>query len=164
MNKSIIAALLISAVGFSSCGGSDAPVKDTSIMPAKDSLSPVSPAITTMPSNGSAVDLAPSNNGVKPVPVNQTPAITASAGLNPEHGLPGHRCDISVGAPLNSPPGNTAAPSVQTTAPVTAPVTAPLMTPAPTNTPTSGSTAKLNPAHGQPGHDCAIAVGAPLKN
>jgi hypothetical protein len=57
---------------------------------------------------------------------------------------------------------------VQTTAPVTAlvtaPVTAPVMTPAPTNTPTSGSTAKLNPAHGQPGHDCAIAVGAPLKN
>ena len=160
MNKSIITALLISAVGFSSCGGSDAPVKDTSIMPAKDSLSPVSPAITTMPSNGSAVDLAPSNNGVKPVPVNQKPAITAGAGLNPEHGLPGHRCDISVGAPLNSPPGNTAAPSVQTTAPAPAPV----MTPAPTNTPTSGSTAKLNPAHGQPGHDCAIAVGAPLKN
>ena len=160
MNKSIITALLISAVGFSSCGGSDAPVKDTSIMPAKDSLSPVSPAMTTMPSNGSAVDLAPSNNGVKPVPVNQTPAITAGAGLNPAHGLPGHRCDISVGAPLNSPPGNTAAPSVQTTAPAPAPV----MTPAPTNTPTSGSTAKLNPAHGQPGHDCAIAVGAPLKN
>jgi hypothetical protein len=38
------------------------------------------------------------------------------------------------------------------------------MTPAPTNTPTSGSSAKLNPPHGQPGHDCAIAVGAPLKN
>lgn len=155
MNKSIITALLISAVGFSSCGGSDAPVKDTSIMPAKDSLSPVSPAITTMPSNSSAVDLAPSNNGVKPAPANQMPT-----GLNPEHGLPGHRCDISVGAPLNSPAGNTAAPAVQTTAPAPAPV----MTPAPTNTPTSGSTAKLNPAHGQPGHDCAIAVGAPLKN
>jgi hypothetical protein len=27
----------------------------------------------------------------------------------------------------------------------------------------SGS-GKLNPAHGQPGHDCAVAVGAPLKN
>jgi len=160
MNKSIIAALLISAVGFSSCGGSDAPVKDASIMPAKDSLNAVSPAITTMPSNSSAVDLAPSEYGVKPVPVNQKPAITAGAGLNPAHGLPGHRCDISVGAPLNSPPGNTAAPSVQTTAPAPAPV----MTPAPTNTPSSGSTAKLNPAHGQPGHDCAIAVGAPLKN
>ena len=155
MNKSIIAALLISAVGFSSCGGSDAPVKDASIMPAKDSLSPVSPAVTTLPSNGSAVDLAPSNNGVKPAPANQMPT-----GLNPEHGLPGHRCDISVGSPLNSPAGNTAAPAVQTTAPAPAPV----MTPAPTNTPTSGSSAKLNPPHGQPGHDCAIAVGAPLKN
>lgn len=155
MNKSIIAALLISAVGFSSCGGSDAPVKDASIMPAKDSLNAVSPAITTMPSNSSAVDLAPSEYGVKPAPVNQTPA-----GLNPEHGLPGHRCDISVGSPLNSAPGSTAAPSVQTTAPVPAPV----MKPSATNTPNSGSTAKLNPPHGQPGHDCAIAVGAPLKN
>ena len=23
--------------------------------------------------------------------------------MNPAHGAPGHRCDISVGAPLNSP-------------------------------------------------------------
>ncbi len=31
--------------------------------------------------------------------------------------------------------------------------------------PTIGSNAgaKLNPAHGQPGHDCSIAVGQPLK-
>ncbi|MBK6446411.1 MAG: hypothetical protein IPF81_14280 [Bacteroidetes bacterium] len=33
-----------------------------------------------------------------------------------------------------------------------------------TTTPASGPTAPgMNPPHGQPGHDCAIAVGAPLK-
>jgi len=32
-------------------------------------------------------------------------AVTAVApGMNPAHGQPGHRCDIAVGAPLNSKP------------------------------------------------------------
>ncbi|HVE60297.1 MAG TPA: hypothetical protein VNA26_00660, partial [Chitinophagaceae bacterium] len=31
-----------------------------------------------------------------------------------------------------------------------------------TTTQTSSANAALNPAHGQPGHNCAIAVGAPL--
>lgn len=69
--------------------------------------------------------------------------------LNPEHGKPGHRCDIAVGAPLNSP-------GQQPTAP------APQLTPrSPINT--SGAVS-LNPPHGQPGHDCAIPVGQPLKS
>ena len=29
-------------------------------------------------------------------------------GMNPPHGQPGHRCDIPVGAPLNSPAGQAA--------------------------------------------------------
>ncbi|MEX0636359.1 MAG: hypothetical protein WD135_06300, partial [Ferruginibacter sp.] len=61
MNKLIITTLLIgAAVGFSSCGGSDAPVKDNSIMPGKDSsVKAMVPAINTMPipANG-AVDIA----------------------------------------------------------------------------------------------------------
>ena len=69
--------------------------------------------------------------------------------LNPAHGQPGHRCDISVGAPLDSKP-----------------------TPVKTNSQTSdvildaGTTTlpkgTLNPAHGQPGHNCAVKVGQPL--
>jgi hypothetical protein len=38
--------------------------------------------------------------------VNQqgTPVTTTVAkGMNPQHGQAGHRCDIAVGAPLNSP-------------------------------------------------------------
>ena len=74
----------------------------------------------------------------------------ATAALNPEHGQPGHRCDIAVGAPLNSPAAN------QSTAP--APPTPILSAPA-----NAGGSVSLNPPHGQPGHDCAIPVGQPLK-
>lgn len=149
MNKSIIAALLVSALGFSSCGGNDAPVKDTSIMPARDSVSAVPSSRTTTAT--SPADLAPINSGAQPM---SAPVSTGAAGMNPEHGMPGHRCDIAVGAPLNSLPGSTAGtPQVQ-----------PAPTPAPASSPVPGATGKLNPPHGQPGHDCAIAVGAPLKN
>jgi len=40
-------------------------------------------------------------------PVNTVPQaspVQTTAGLNPPHGQPNHRCDIAVGAPLNSPP------------------------------------------------------------
>ncbi len=39
---------------------------------------------------------------VTPAPVAQSQSTPA--GMNPPHGQPGHRCDISVGAPLNSKP------------------------------------------------------------
>jgi len=60
---------------------------------------------------------------------------TAANGLNPEHGLPGHRCDLPVGAPLTvSKEEKAAAPAKP----------------------------KTNPQHGMPGHRCDLAVGAPL--
>ncbi|MEO9005303.1 MAG: hypothetical protein ABI288_11225 [Ginsengibacter sp.] len=80
------------------------------------------------------------------------PSGVAGSGLalNPEHGQPGHRCDIAVGAPLNSPAQQ----------PQTAP-SRQLMPGLPVNT---GGAVTLNPPHGQPGHDCAIPVGQPLKS
>ena len=89
-------------------------------------------------------------------------------GLNPAHGQPGHRCDIAVGAPLNSPKNSTAIVPA-TTAPKSM---APNYSFSPIQDSTKSATpqfeydstgAALNPAHGQPGHDCAIAVGKPLK-
>lgn len=71
--------------------------------------------------------------------------------MNPAHGQPGHRCDIAVGAPLNSAPAKPATTTTTQTvtpAPATATKTAPGM----------------NPPHGQPGHRCDIAVGAPLNS
>ncbi len=98
-------------------------------------------------------------NRVQTAPSIVTPATTSNpvstAGLNPAHGQPGHRCDISVGAPLDSKPAQAAIqPQATTTTPVT---TQPLSVPQTTAT-------GLNPAHGQPGHRCDIAVGAPLNS
>lgn len=91
---------------------------------------------------------------------------TTAAGMNPPHGQPGHRCDIEVGAPLNSPPGKTAPPTVINMEPEE-PQEIIEGTPVQTQTiqaPPAGPTAPgMNPPHGQPGHDCSIAVGAPLK-
>ncbi len=89
-----------------------------------------------------------------------------ASGLNPEHGQPGHRCDISVGAPLSSAPATTPPAPMQITTP--AMTTTPVMTPEPVITDPSNSQSTvtapgMNPPHGEPGHDCAVAVGAPLK-
>lgn len=108
-------------------------------------------------------------NQQQPVVINNNPIVTppapaksVAAGMNPAHGEPGHRCDIAVGAPLNSPPGNQTAanknpvnlqPSINNTAPK-------ITTPAATTSVAPG----MNPAHGQPGHRCDIAVGAPLSS
>ena len=67
-------------------------------------------------------------------------------GLNPKHGLPGHRCDIPVGQPLNSKPTQPANASTTSIAAAVAPADG------------------LNPKHGLPGHRCDIAVGQPLNS
>jgi hypothetical protein len=89
-------------------------------------------------------------------PVQQTTPVNTnsnnSAALNPEHGAPGHRCDIPVGAPLNSPASdaNNANPS-------------PMLNTQNLSQPVNNNV-RLNPAHGQPGHDCSIPVGQPLRS
>ena len=91
-----------------------------------------------------------------PSQVNTTPQATqtqTASGMNPPHGQPNHRCDIAVGAPLNSPPGKT--PSSQATPPQVN------TTPQATQTQTASG---MNPPHGQPNHRCDIAVGAPLNS
>jgi len=79
--------------------------------------------------------------------------VKVAKGMNPSHGQPGHRCDIPVGAPLNSPiaTGKTTAPQVVSNTSVTVPSAA--VTPTPKG---------MNPPHGQSGHRCDIPVGSPL--
>jgi hypothetical protein len=114
---------------------------------------PVIPGANTTsftPQNGSIVNATPQ--------VVTNPATTVTApGMNPPHGQPGHRCDIAVGAPLNSKP----APA--TTQPVAVNAQQPniTMTPVPNQTKTAPG---MNPPHGEPGHRCDIAVGAPLNS
>ena len=134
---------------------------------------------TTTPIVSDPVTQAPSFDSnatlTAPVPATvaqQQPAVTTAAGMNPAHGEPGHRCEIAVGAPLNSPatapaaqaPGSAVTTPSMTPALTTPSSTAPPLTatPAPTAAPTTTAPG-MNPPHGQPGHDCAIAVGAPLK-
>lgn len=67
-------------------------------------------------------------------------------GLNPEHGQPGHRCDLPVGAPLNPAAATQNTPTQNTKSPAINGPAAP----------------KTNPAHGMPGHRCDLPVGAAL--
>lgn len=107
----------------------------------------------------------PANN--KPVTIQKNPIVinpgnAGAAGLNPEHGKPGHRCDIAVGAPLNSQPTAAATPAINTNPqPVVKQTPATLTTPPAVPVATG---AGLNPEHGKPGHRCDIAVGAPLNS
>lgn len=94
-------------------------------------------------------------------------------GMNPPHGQPGHRCDLAVGAPLNSKPAAVTPAPAATNQTYT-------VTPAGTATATKmdgsdiqtatpvaqktlpGMEGKPNPAHGAEGHRCDIPVGVTL--
>lgn len=133
----------------------------------------------------------------QPIPTQQIqaqPQITTTnatvpatkPGMNPPHGQPGHRCDIAVGAPLNSKPA-----TAKNTTPVTttnatkysvslpnsqsqkagteaATTTLPNATITPMKqeakpqTTAPGMQGKPNPAHGEAGHRCDIPVGVNL--
>jgi hypothetical protein len=187
--KLYTAAGLISIAGLVSCGGNtDKEVVDKTIIPSGTDTTSTQPATvgtatpgqaiipsTTVPANTTinpgtistpvnitqpqTVSVNPQNNTVLSAPqVVQTPVPTVTQpGMNPPHGQPGHRCDISVGAPLNSKPApaNTQPATVSTT-PQQPQVT---MKEIPTTTKTAPG---MNPPHGEPGHKCEIAVGAPL--
>lgn len=128
------AALALLAISFSACNDSNSEVQ---YVPLSDVL-PKTGAVA--PASGLS---APGESGT---------AMGATAKLNPAHGQPGHRCDLAVGAPLPIDNPAPAATPVSTVQPVTVAATQPQ----------PASTAGLNPAHGQPGHRCDIAVGAPL--
>ena len=103
--------------------------------------------------------------------------VAPAKGMNPAHGQPGHRCDIAVGAPLNSPAGKgnatQAAPITKTTTissngaqpGVVSSNSATITTTnnaAPTTVSPVVTAPGMNPPHGEKGHNCAVAVGAPL--
>ena len=150
---------------------SDAPKEI--IMPRVQSIPAQTTAQQPAQQNVTQVQNMPVATGQAIAPT-QTPVVTKK-GMNPPHGQPGHRCDIAVGAPLNSPPGNAAQPkqgtaNIQQFTPGTPSTTTTTTT---TAAQPSGAPALLdpnapvtapgmNPPHGQPGHQCGIAVGAPL--
>lgn len=156
--KSLFAiCLIIVPFALISCGSSS----------TEESVSPTITSPVTTPTNTTPV-MSKGDTGTSPkAPIINTAsqAITNSAGLNPAHGQPGHRCDIAVGAPLNSLPIQST--SANNNQPSTITSTTPSQTIS-TSNPASISATKvapgMNPAHGQPGHRCDIAVGAPLNS
>jgi hypothetical protein len=117
--------------------------------------------VTEVPANLPATQKQPVTQAqpvVKTQPAAQAKSYGTNTAPNPAHGQPGHRCDIAVGAPLNSAPTNATAPT--TTITNSKPTPAQAVTTPSANIVTPPG---MNPPHGQPGHDCSIAVGAPLK-
>lgn len=124
------------------------------------------PVVTTTPNTTTQPTLVSNEAPIQVQQNNVTtqapPTQEVAKGMNPPHGQPGHRCEIAVGAPLNSKPATTQAATVNN---VKTTQTAP--------TPVQFNTAKtipqkvapgMNPPHGQPGHRCDISVGEPLNS
>lgn len=98
-----------------------------------------------------------------PANIDSAAAFKAGVALNPQHGQPGHRCDIAVGAPLNGP-ATSIQPNVSSIPPAASSPTTPNTNVQKVVPQASTSTAALNPKHGETGHRCDIAVGAPLNS
>ena len=171
--KKILTLVLIPAVllALVSCGGSDTKTTDVLADSTSTTLPILNPSATNTNPVTTSTEPSSSTNGVVASPVTTSTApVTAASGLNPAHGQPGHRCDISVGAPLNSKPTTTTTPStpqIQTVTPQVQNVTVPTVSSSITPTVNSNPTVTapgMNPAHGQPGHRCDISVGAPLNS
>jgi hypothetical protein len=126
----------------------------TNTLPAATGTLPGTNPVNIIPQNKS-VNILPANTQpanvttqTAPVTINQQQAQqTTAPGMNPPHGQPNHRCDIAVGAPLNSKPApaNTQATNATTQQ---APVTINTQQAQQTTTTAPG----MNPPHGQPNH------------
>lgn len=119
-------------------------------------------ATTDVENTTTATPDTPVNNAAPAAtaPMSAAAENTATPAVNPPHGQPGHRCEIPVGAPLNSQPANTNAPVMQQQAPSANPAS--FMQPAARQQTATPTAPGMNPPHGQPGHRCDVAVGAPL--
>lgn len=91
------------------------------------------------------------------VETTENPRTTAA--LNPAHGQPGHTCAIPVGAPLDQANNSS---TQQQQQPQNTNTTTSNTSPMRVNS--SSATPQKNPPHGQPGHDCAVPVGADLND
>lgn len=170
--------ILSSVLIVTSCGSNSD--KDTVYTPSASDSTKITTTDTTInPASGipelqntNAISTPVVNTNTQPLVITPQPSAavptvpsSGGAGLNPEHGKPGHRCDIAVGAPLNSAPTPQPTAAVTNTPSVAQKPTSIVATPQPS--PAAATTSKtiapgMNPEHGKPGHRCDIAVGAPL--
>ena len=180
--KNILSALVLASVLFVSCKKEETVVapeanKEESVF--SDSFSgPIDTAAvpaataTTPATNGNPTMMTTTQTATVPAPA------PVAKGMNPAHGQPGHRCEIPVGAPLNSAPGKASVQPIKSTSTTIsssdlkagtvtsngATITTVNNNPTPNAGPVAPTVTApgMNPPHGQEGHDCAVAVGAPL--
>lgn len=158
--KTLLSLVFVASLFVTSCKKELEP-QDSSETPLAETPANAAPAVTQQPQ----VIQAPTPPAQ---PVQQTAAapVKTAPGMNPPHGQPNHRCDIAVGAPLNSPPGKkpqttpTPAPGKATVQQINPQTVSP--NPQPQNATPVVTAEGMNPPHGQAGHRCDIAVGAPL--
>ena len=107
MKKKIFLLGVLSSVLFVSCK------KEEEVKPVEETQQPAQPF------SGEAW-LKQTVGGQNQQPVQQqavqqstTTQMQATAGLNPPHGQPGHRCEIPVGAPLDSKPAQKTQPQTR---------------------------------------------------
>lgn len=172
--KSFLALTIVFAlIGLISCGPAQQDSEQTEQLPVLLPTQEQAVPDSTEPAQPSRGEVA--------VP-SSTEINQAEIMLNPPHGQPYHRCDIRVGAPLNSAPADTpqttnnqtettisqpSASASDITNNPTAPTIENAMRIGPSQSQStaavnSGSKPRLNPAHGQPFHRCDIAVGSQL--
>ncbi len=157
--KTILSTLIITSILFISCKKevntvetTPAPIDAIAAAAANNSANP--------PGTPESRLINADSKGANPNTIMLNNPAVAVGAVNPAHGQPGHRCDISVGAPLSSATGQAPAPqtAVQTGKPAATTTTTVV-----NSTSKPASVAKgMNPAHGQAGHRCEIPVGAPL--
>ena len=149
--KALFSLLLVVSLILISCK------KELEPQESSSSVVPVEPVAETTSTNAinNTMPSSLQQNSTEANP--SVPAGTISAtiaeGMNPPHGQPNHRCDISVGASLNAPPGKiTSTPTKSVPASVTEVPKATYPTSeAPTilnNAPTT-TTQGMNPPQGQ---------------
>ena len=150
MMKKISISLLIFSVALISCKKENSTI-ESSAEEVKSEVVDSTLINTDTTQTVAASEAQPQVLTAAPQPVQAT-----APGMNPPHGRPGHRCEIPVGAPLNTP-----AP-VQTQAPAPSLIPQNNMLQAPQPQQNMVTAPGMNPPHGQPGHLCEIPVGAPL--
>ncbi len=168
--KNILSLLVLATLLFTSCKKEETTEAPPPEEEATDSLATANKAAapqTGADANSVMYNQPTTGSAVTAVPTPQ-PTQTVAKGMNPAHGQPGHRCDIDVGMPLNSPPGKPKTPQTPSqTATQSTTVTPAMLNQATTSTPAAPTTPVvtapgMNPPHGQEGHVCGTAVGAPL--
>lgn len=156
--KTIVYFFFISAMLFTSCKKEEQKsTAPTNVVPFTQITQPT----TTTPVANQSVLTTQTQQNTSVLNENKTtstsPPATTAKGMNPAHGQPLHRCDIPVGAPLNSPINKQ-----QKTTPQTKTIPTPVAAINPTSVVTTPTPEGMNPPHGQTGHRCDIAVGAAL--